>query len=297
MTLRSTSACCLLSASFSISAQAQAAPGETVRLWQATAPGERADMPEQQTEVGTKDGIERTKNVSVPTMQWFSPTDGEGNGSAILVCPGGGYNLLASEHEGTAVCEWLNRFGYTAILLRYRVPRRDLQAKHQAPLQDAQRAISMIRGRAAESKIDPARIGILGFSAGGHLAAMALSNPERNFATDPEIDAASCRPDFGILIYPAYLVDESDDDKIAAELDVEKINQPVFIAVASDDRWAHDSAVLNRELLERKMPVTLHTFTEGGHGFGLKKDLKPPVSEWTKRCIDWLQSVGLDKAN
>ena len=126
----------------------------------------------------------------------------------MLVCPGGGYSILAYEHEGSAICEWLNSLGITGFLLKYRVPRRKNRAKHEAPLQDAQRAMGMIRKNAVEWKVDPDRLGVLGFSAGGNLAVMTLTSfRSRSY---PKVDAAdelSCRPNFGILIYPAYLVD------------------------------------------------------------------------------------------
>ncbi len=273
-------------------------PGVPIPLWQGTAPGEKGDIGEEKVEVGgekNNDGIERTSNVSVPTIKLYPAPEGNRNGAAVLVCPGGGYGILASEHEGSAVCEWLNELGFTGVLLKYRVPRRDGLEKHHAPLQDAQRAISMMRTHAEEWRIDPQRIGVLGFSAGGHLAAMALSNPERSYPIDPAIDKVSCRPDFGVLIYPAYLVDENDEDKLSPELDFNKDSQPVFMAVASNDKWASSSARLYLELQRLKVPVEMHAFAEGGHGFGIMKAQELPVSTWPRLCGEWLQAMGLDK--
>lgn len=275
-----------------------AKPSEPIPLWDGDAPGEKGDIPEEKIEIGGKnkaDGIERTSNVSAPTLQVFSAVEGNCHGGAVLVCPGGGYGILASEHEGSAVCEWLNQQGFTAVLLKYRVPRRDDLAKHHAPLQDAQRAISLMRSHAEQWQIDPQRIGVLGFSAGGHLAAMAMSNPERTYPIDPAIDKVSCRPDFGILIYPAYLVDENDPNKLSPELAFNKDSQPTFLAVASNDRWASSSARLYLELQRLEIPVEMHAFAEGGHGFGIIKNKDLPVGSWPKLCAEWLRAMGFDK--
>jgi acetyl esterase/lipase len=273
-----------------------AGPGEPILLWDGVAPGEQGDIPAEKVVRGGKDGIERTSNVTTPTMTLYPAPAAKRTGAAVLVCPGGGYSILASEHEGTAVCRWLNDIGVTAVLLNYRVPRREGLAKHHAPLQDAQRAMGMIRSRAAEWHIDPKRIGVLGFSAGGHLAAMALSHPGRTFPADPKRDAASCRPDFGILIYPAYLLDGDDPAKLAPELQFTADSQPVFIAVASDDKWASSSARLYLELQRLKVPVEMHAFAHGGHGFGILKKKDLPVGSWPELCADWLKASRLDQS-
>ncbi len=268
----------------------RAEPGEPILLWKGVAPDEKGDVAAEKVEAGG-DGIERTSNVSAPTIQVFPAPADKRNGAAVLVCPGGGYGILASEHEGSAVCQWLNDNGVTGILLKYRVPRRKDLAKHHAPLQDAQRAMGMIRTRAAEWQIDPKRIGVLGFSAGGHLAAMALSNPERTYPKDTAWDEASCRPDFGILIYPAYLIDEADPNKLAPELDFNAKSQPVFMAVASDDKWASSSARLYLELQRLEAPVEMHAFARGGHGFGITKNKDLPVSTWPQLCATWMKAI------
>ena len=158
------------------------------------------------------------------------------NGMGVLVCPGGGYNILAYEHEGSAICEWLNSLGVTGFLLKYRVPRRKNRLKHEAPLQDAQRAIGMIRQNAVRWKVDPGRLGVLGFSAGGNLAVMTLTSfDSRSY---PKVDAAddlSCRPDFGVLVYPAYLVDRKERDKLFPEIKVTTETPPCFFAHTGDD--------------------------------------------------------------
>jgi acetyl esterase/lipase len=270
----------------------QVVPGNPVPLWNGAVPGEKGDVPEEKVVKG-KDGIERTSNVSVPTMTVYHSPKGARTGAAVLVCPGGGYKILASEHEGTAVCEWLSANGVTAILLKYRVPRRKGLAKHVAPVQDVQRAMGRIRTHAPEWGVDPKRIGVLGFSAGGHLAAMALSDPERSYPKSSKYDEVSSRPDFGILIYPAYLLDEKDPDKLADELDFNAESQPVFLAVASDDRWASSSARLYLELQGLKVPVELHAFAKGGHGFGVLKARGKPVGAWPELSMKWMKARGL----
>ena len=272
-----------------------AEPGEEILLWKGSAPGEKGDVPAE-TVVKKADGIERTSNVSAPTMQVFPAAADVRNGAAVLVCPGGGYSILASEHEGSDVCEWLNRNGVTAVLLKYRVPRRNGLEKHHAPLQDAQRAIGMIRSRAEEWGIDPKRVGVLGFSAGGHLAAMALVNPKPAFPLNPAIDHENTQPDFGILIYPAYLVDEKDADKMSPEVKFDKNAKPVFIAVASDDHWASSSARLYLELQRLKVPVEMHAFTKGGHGFGITKQVGQPAGTWPELAAAWMKTMKFDQA-
>ena len=211
------------------------AESKTLFLWPDHAPGEVPG--EVGLEKGeTNGGILRVSNVSKPSFTVFPANPKNANGTGVLVCPGGGYNILAYEHEGSAICEWLNSLGITGFLLKYRVPRRKNRLKHEAPLQDAQRAIGMIRKNAVEWKVDPDRLGILGFSAGGNLAVMTLTSfSSRSY---PKVDAAdelSCRPSFGILIYPAYLVDRKKRDKLFPEIKITKNTPPCFFAHTGDD--------------------------------------------------------------
>ena len=270
-------------------------PGEQILLWKGAAPGEKGDIAAESV-VKKADGIERTSNVSDPTIQVFPAAADVRNGAAVLVCPGGGYGILASEHEGSDVCKWLNEIGVTAVLLKYRVPRRQGLEKHHAPLQDAQRALGMIRSRAEEWGIDPKRVGVLGFSAGGHLAAMTLVNPKPSFPVDAAIEHENTQPDFGILIYPAYLVDEKDGNKMAPEVKFDKDAKPIFIAVASDDGWASSSARLYLELQRLKTPVEMHAFTKGGHGFGITKQVGQPAGTWPELAASWMKAMKLDQS-
>jgi len=216
-----------------------------------------------------------------------------------VICPGGGYNILAWDLEGEEVAAWLNSLGVTGIVLKYRVPRRPDQAKDKppvGPLQDAQRAVSLVRSKAAEWGIDPKRIGILGFSAGGHLTAAAAANFDRRaYDALDDVDRVSCRPDFAVLVYPGYLV-EKGTDQLAPDIRVRKECPPAFFAHAADDGVpAENSVAMYRALRKAGVPAELHVYAAGGHGFGLRPSARP-CSTWPQRCADWLRAQGFLKA-
>ena len=269
---------------------------KTMKLWPGKAPGETYELPaeaEQPARPGQKQVI-RIGNVSTPMLSVFKPTNP--NGTAVVICPGGGYNILAWDLEGTEVAEWLNGFGVTAIVLKYRVPRRKDREKHAAPLQDAQRALALTRHQAKAWDINPERIGILGFSAGGHLTATAMTSWRKR--TYPVVDEAchySCRPDFGILVYPAYLVNNETKTKLAPEVPVDKDTPPAIFIHAGDDRVTADSSV-QMWLAMRRAGVhsELHVFPHGGHGYGLRPSADP-VSKWPKLVEAWLKRTALVK--
>jgi acetyl esterase/lipase len=213
----------------------------------------------------------------------------------VLVCPGGGYGILAIEHEGTQVCDWLNSLGVTAVLLKYRVPVRDKTPGYE-PLQDAQRAVGIVRQNALQWGINPKRIGILGFSAGGHLSVMAsLHANERTYPTDPALDVADATPNFLIPIYPAYLVGKEDTFTLLPAVQVTPAAPPICLVHAHDDNGvtsASGSALLYMEYKRLKLPAELHIFSSGGHGFGMRKSEKP-VAQWPQRVGDWMRTMGL----
>jgi acetyl esterase/lipase len=212
-------------------------------LWPGAAPGEIAALPPEADITKATDQLVagrrviRLGNVSTPTITVYRPEASRDTGVAVLVCPGGGYYILAMDLEGTEVCAWLNSIGVTAVLLKYRVPAQPGQARQAAPLQDAQRALGLVRYHAAEWRIDARRIGVLGFSAGGHLAAMLASNhSSRAYPVVDAADAVSCRPDFTVLIYPAYLVADGTDGPVRPEVAPHRTETPpVFLAMAEDD--------------------------------------------------------------
>jgi acetyl esterase/lipase len=273
-----------------------------INLWPDTAPGEKGDIGEEKDITKPTDGkpggksVIRLGNVSHPTITVYAPPADKANGTAVVVCPGGGYSILALDLEGTEICEWLNSIGVTGVLLKYRVPKRAGLEKHIAPLQDVQRAIGLVRSRAQEWHLDPSRIGVLGFSAGGHLAAAASTNYETRIY--PRCDAAddtSCRPDFSLLVYPAYLTVKDQGDKISPELPINAQTPPTFIVMAEDDPIRVENALFYTLALKNaKVPCELHVYPTGGHGYGLRPNGQT-VTTWPQRAGEWLGARGLLK--
>ena len=243
-----------------------------IDVWPDTVPGEKGDVPAETLSTHKHRGapIRKYNNVTKPTLTVYKPDLAKDTGASVVICPGGGYQILAWDLEGTEVAAWLNSVGVTGVVLKYRVPRRKDRDKHVAPLQDAQRSVSLVRHHAKEWGLDPKRIGILGFSAGGHLSAAALTNYDnRHYKPVDEIDKVSCRPDFGVLIYPAYLVDEETKSKLSPELKITKNTPPVFFAHAADDRVPAEGSVrFWQELRRNGVSSELHIFPSGGHGYG-----------------------------
>ena len=275
-----------------ISAQA-IEPWKTLKLWPGKAPGEKDDIGlegPRPHRPGQKKVI-RLGNVSVPTLTVFKPK--QPNGAAVVICPGGGYSILAWDLEGTEVAEWLDKLNVTAILVKYRVPRRKDRVKHDAPLQDTQRALGLVRHNAKAWGIDPACIGILGFSAGGHLAATAMTNyQKRTYMSIDDADKASCRPDFGVLAYPAYLVDKETKAKLVPEVPVDKDTPPAVFFHAGNDGVPADGSV-QMWLTMRRAGVhsELHVFPHGGHGYGLRPTTDP-VTHWPRLAAEWMKRMG-----
>ncbi|MEN9635325.1 MAG: hypothetical protein RL077_3729 [Verrucomicrobiota bacterium] len=288
-----------LGISLTVSLWAQ--PAQPRPLWPGKAPGEIKDLPPESDQTKPTDRpvagktVLRLGNVTQPTLTIYSPPSAKNTGAAVLVCPGGGYNILAADLEGTEVCEWLNRLGVTAVLVKYRVPRRPGLEKHLPPLQDAQRALGLVRQSAAQLRIDPHRIGVMGFSAGGHLAA-TLSNQHtaRAYEAVDAADVLSCRPDFTLLIYPAYLTEKEKGDAIAPELPISATNTPpTFIAMSADDPVRVETALFYYlALRQAKVPAEMHLYPKGGHGYGLRRN-EHDVTTWPDRAADWLKTSGL----
>jgi len=235
--------------------------------------------------------VVRLGNVSTPTITLYSPK-GSNTSAAVVVFPGGGYRILAIDLEGTEVCEWLNSAGISCALLKYRVPDTGPYPKSSAALQDAQRAVGLVRAHAAEWKIDPNRIGVLGFSAGAHLAA-ALSTHYDQRLYDP-LDAAdklSCRPDFAVVIYPGYLALAEKNFAPNAEINPTEKTPPTFVVQAEDDPVHVENAVVYFMALKNaKVPAELHIYAEGGHGYGLRRTALP-VTSWPASVETWLRTI------
>jgi acetyl esterase/lipase len=272
---------------------------KTLRLdvWPGQAPGETGKIgPEKflDPQPGQRT-VKRLTNVSKPTITIYRPSKDKETGAAVLIAPGGGYSILAWDLEGTEVADWLNSIGVTGIVLKYRVPKRSDLDKFVPPLQDAQRAMSLVRSKAKDWGIDPKRIGMLGFSAGGHLTASTATNfDKRAYEPIDDVDKESCRPDFAVLIYPAYLVDKSKK-VLNPEIRVSGKSPPIFFAHAGDDPIeAENSVAMYLALKEAKVKGELHIYSAGGHGFGLRKS-NLPCSKWPASCAAWLRQQGILK--
>jgi len=267
-----------------------------INVWPDKVPGETKEIgPEESRPPNGKQRADviRLTNIGKPTLTVYQPAEGKRNGAAVIICPGGGYSILAWDLEGTEIAEWLNSVGVTAFVLKYRVPRRDGDMANKLPLMDAQRAVSFVRHKASEYGIDASRIGILGFSAGGHLAAATSLQERRQYPQMDASDEASSRPDFAVLIYAAYLADNSGNLK--EEYQPTKQSPPMFFAFAADDRVTVDgSLALARALKNAGVPAELHMYDSGGHGFGLRKS-EFPCHTWAARCGEWMERRGLLK--
>ena len=267
-----------------------AAEQPVIEVWPGRAPGETKEIgPEEWRPPQGKQraDVRRLTNVSKPTLTVFQPPEGKRNGAGVVICPGGGFSILAWDLEGTEVAEWLNSIGVTACVLKYRVPRRDGDTANKLPLMDVQRAMSLVRSRASELGLDARRIGILGFSAGGSLAMGAcIQYGERQYEKLDVVDEVSCRPDFGVFIYPAYLVDSSGTLK--PEYQPTKDSPPMFFAHALNDNVTPDSSIaMTRALKAVGVHAELHVYDSGGHGFGLRKS-EFPSHTWPARAGEWL---------
>lgn len=271
------------------------AQDKPIQLFPKGAPGEQTKLIEKALPEGGKVGgasVLRLSGVSDPTITIYPASDEVATGAAMVVCPGGGYEILAYDLEGDEICQWLNEIGVTAVLLKYRVPRRTGLEKHTAPLQDVQRAISLVRSKAEELNLDPQRIGVMGFSAGAHLAAMASTSYDKR--TYPEVDAAdkvSCKPDFCLLVYPAYL--DGPNFTIAPELKVTAQTPPTMLVQTEDDKsYINSSLFYYYALKEVGVPATMHLYSKGGHGYGLR-DTGNAVNEWPYRAEEWFMELGV----
>ncbi len=266
-----------------------------IRLFPDKAPGEKITYIEKNDQSGEWVGgqpVLRKTDVGIPEITIYPAPNPTDKSAAVLVCPGGGYHILAYDLEGTEVCSWLNSIGMTAVLVKYRVPRREGHPKHEAPLQDVQRALSYVRYHAEELHIHPDRIGIMGFSAGAHLSAMASSLfKTRTYSDIDEMDQVSCRPDFCLLVYPAYL--SESNFSLAPEVKISKEIPPTLMIQAQDDAAFIDSSLFYFYALKQAgVPAWLHIYSKGGHGYGLR-NTGFAVNEWPARAADWFKELKL----
>jgi acetyl esterase/lipase len=281
---------------------------EPLDLWPGKPPDETAGIGAEyvrpspkldRSQVEVTESTRMITNVSRPTISVYRPAKEKDTGTAILICPGGGYWNLYWELEGEEVAAWLNSIGVTGIILKYRVPRRPDEPKGEPalrPLQDAQRAVSLVRSKAKEWGIDPNRIGIVGFSAGGHLAvATATSFEKRTYKSVDDVDKVSCRPDFAVPVYSGYLK-AKDADQLAAGVSVPRGTPPMFLVHGGADPISEPagSVILYRELKKAGVSAELHIYATATHDFGVRRSDRP-VSKWTAACEAWLREQGFLK--
>jgi len=284
----------------------QPSPGHTqIPIW----PGKPPDaQPVASPENETKPVTDRlvagrpwvaVGKVSRPTMTVYSPT-ARNTGAAVVVFPGGGYWILAIDLEGTEVCDWLTSKGITCVLLKYRVPgdglfpRSGPYPKSPMALEDAQRAVGLVRFHAAEWHIDPHKIGVLGFSAGGHLVAAMSTHFKRLYPAVDAADKESCRPDFAVALYPGHLSLDPDIFALNPDIRVTSQTPPTFIVQAEDDPIdrVENSLVYYSALREAKVPVEMHLYAHGGHAFGLRRTALP-ITQWPQLVETWLGTIGM----
>jgi acetyl esterase/lipase len=279
--------------------QTASAARPEIPLWPGKAPGETNSIGEEKDMTKPTDNkiagksVIRLGNVSKPTLTFYQASRWKNTGATVVVFPGGGYNILAMDLEGTEVCEWLNSIGVNAVLVKYRVPKRANTERHLPPLQDAQRAISLVRQHANEWRIDPKRVGVIGFSAGAHLSAVVAAANERAYSVIDDAEKFSSRPDFAMLIYPAYLTSKEQPTTVIKEVEVTTNTPPMFITMTEDDPvGVHNALGYAFALKQSKVFVELHVYPKGGHGYGLRRT-DNPLTRWPDRARDWMKSMKL----
>jgi acetyl esterase/lipase len=286
----------------------QPSPGHTqVPIWPGAVPDARPVTGPESMKTDAKDLVAGRpwlyiNNVSRPTMTVYSPKENN-TGAAVVVFPGGGYQILAIDLEGTEVCDWLTSKGITCVLLKYRVPGEGVYPKSGAypespeALEDAQRTVGLVRSHAAEWHIEPHKIGVLGFSAGGHLvAAMSVHFEHRLYSAVDAADRESCRPDFAVAIYPGHLSLSNDGPGLNPDINrhISLRTPPTFLLQNEDDEvdGVNQSLVYYTALKKAGIPVEMHLYAQGGHAFGLRST-KLPVTKWPLLVETWLGTIGM----
>jgi acetyl esterase/lipase len=295
-------------ASLLVAWTASAAEPLVVEIWPGKVPEESGNLGAERVQMSPKldrkqvEVTEPTRmitDVTKPAITIHRPAADKNTGTAMLICPGGGYWNLYWELEGEEVAAWLNSMGVTGIILKYRVPRRPDEPKGEParrPLADAQRAVSLVRSKAVEWGIHPQRIGIVGFSAGGHLAiATATSFEKRTYEPIDDVDKISCRPDFAIPVYSGYLK-AKDKDELAPGLRIPSGTPPVFLVHGGDDIVSppEHSVVMYLALKRAGVPAELHIYATATHDFGVRTG-DHPYSAWTESCANWMRHQGFLK--
>jgi acetyl esterase/lipase len=258
---------------------------EVISLWPGKVPGELKEKQKAVFDTIRKDNVKRITEVTDPSIEIWLPEQNINNFSGVIVCPGGGYSRLSYDKEGTEIAEWLNSNGIAAFVLTYRVPN-----KKEGALQDAQRAVRLIRSNSGKWNLDPDKIGIMGFSAGGSLSARSstLFN-SRTYSPVDAVDSLSCRPAFAMLIYPAYL-DMGENRSLTPELKITPETPPMFIFQSADDSYGNSSIVMAGAMRDAKIPVEFHLVPVGGHGYGMRIG-NPAAETWPSLAEKWLSAT------
>ncbi len=256
-----------------------------VYLWPNQVPGETEAKHEPVVTPNKERDVIRLTDVTNPAFLVFEPAKGKNNGAGVIVCPGGGYGILAINLEGYEIATWLSQQGFTAFVLQYRVPK-----KQEGALMDVQRAFRVIRDRAGDYGLKPNRLGVMGFSAGGSLSAKASTlYDKKSYTPVDKADSLSCRPDFALLIYPAYL-DQGANKSLTPELTVNANTPPMFLFATVDDTHGNSALVMATALRDAKVPVELHFLAKGGHGYGLRSG-NIAGETWPKLAEVWLKNI------
>jgi acetyl esterase/lipase len=272
-------------------------PSQTLKVWPEGVPGPVNDSgPERVLPIppGTKQ-VMRVEGITDPTLLVYPAPKDKACGTAVIICPGGGFSKVVPDLEGSEIAENVNALGVTAFVLKYRTSPAKAPDPQLGPVMDAQRSVSMVRARAAELGLKPDRIGLLGVSAGGQVALIATCNHvKRLYDARSDTDKISCRPDFLALVYPWKILDATDPAKLRADILVDSTMPPVFIAHAMDDPGAkvEGSLLLLLQLKASKIPAEAHLYAKGGHGFGLRPAAVPCPSDWPQRFAQWLGISG-----
>lgn len=272
-----------------------AAERPEIALWPKGMPEPVVPAEPAETVTVGADGISRRTNVSRPRLVIYEPAAGTArSGAGVIVIPGGGFGILADGHEGAEACEWLAKQGVVSFLLLHRAPTNKQPQPNVGPVQDAQQAVIAVRTQAAELKVNPKLIGVLGFSAGGQVAVIAATNEVRFPKEGPVV---SHKPDFMLLLYP-YQIYDPTTKFLRKEIQLDAGLPPMFIAQMGDDGGSlpQGSTLLYLELINRKIPAEIHIYQRGGHGFGMRP--RPNASgptDWTNRASDWLRQGGYVK--
>ena len=263
---------------------ASAVAQKTIELWPGKVPGETKPKAEAVISENSTEDVKRIGEVTNPLLEIFTPEQGTGNGIGIIICPGGGYSILAIDKEGYEVAAWFNKYGYTAFVLQYRVPK-----KREGAFMDIQRAVRIVRQRSGDWNLNPGSVGVMGFSAGANLSARASTLYDKQvYAPVDRTDSVSSRPDFAILIYGGG-IPRNDNDNPTPEISPEK-TPPVFLFVTADDRTASGSLATASALREANVPVEFHMLPTGGHGYGLREGNRAAVT-WPGLAKTWLETL------